>query len=633
MMRALNVYKKVRIIRDSDDVLTYNDTDGNFRTVSDLHLAAAATTPLHKPKLKDEIPVPNIKSVETYEGDILPTFACSTTYVRYNRLSHEELRETLEYVIDSEDEAWLRKNTKFGSTLGVVETIYPVVTLDDEQKIENESNRKINNVEDSKERSLVVIEAVKGLSSTYTKRKAAKNLPRATLLPVSMLEIMLDILEKATALDAIITVDQAELLILKKLPQFYHMYPIRAKAGIVTIRHVMTDVYQYWVSKRSKLKRPLLRRFWPVTSTDDTNPHLVFRPREKEKYKLRKKRQNDMDAYLKLQQLKQDFSQIRLLLGLIQKREELNRSLIILQKEWFEQMLYDTIDTSGLCRVSQDLDRRSLDKLLSVEKYFDVHEGMGSSGQWKRKKSRRSSQQQQDDTVIREESRSTSPIPLSSSSSAVAAMGFGNNINVAANLGRNYPGVVYGPDGKSGSEVTRKKLPMVIAGQKNGVPAPSFLQPLTTRESYTTTWEGAVPHVTTIIDGKPMPTFRFRHRPRVGRGGRICIDRVPLPTDPNVVPNTYFRAGTRLAVSHEPKERLLDLLPSPIDKDKLSRRIEEICLSALKEDYDAHGNGLRNASGENTEDNDGREVVVKMKDWLNTDEQLWGEERYSIGPI
>lgn len=43
MMRALNVYKKVRIIRDSDDVLTYNDTDGNFRTVSDLHLAAAAT--------------------------------------------------------------------------------------------------------------------------------------------------------------------------------------------------------------------------------------------------------------------------------------------------------------------------------------------------------------------------------------------------------------------------------------------------------------------------------------------------------------------------------------------------------------------------------------------------------------
>jgi len=94
-----------------------------------------------------------------------------------------------------------------------------------------------------------------------------------------MLEIMFDILEKATGFEAIITLDQAEYLIVKKLPQFYHMYPVRAKAGIVTIRHVMTDVYYYWVSKRSKLKRPLIRRFWPVTSTDDTNPHLIFRPR------------------------------------------------------------------------------------------------------------------------------------------------------------------------------------------------------------------------------------------------------------------------------------------------------------------------------------------------------------------
>ncbi|MGK3744876.1 MAG: hypothetical protein ACI8RD_003825 [Bacillariaceae sp.] len=40
---ALNVYKKVAIIRGSDDVLTYEDTDGNFKTVEDLHLAAVAT--------------------------------------------------------------------------------------------------------------------------------------------------------------------------------------------------------------------------------------------------------------------------------------------------------------------------------------------------------------------------------------------------------------------------------------------------------------------------------------------------------------------------------------------------------------------------------------------------------------
>jgi len=484
-------------------------------------------------------------------------------------------------------------------------------------------------------------ETAEDISKSTTKRKVTTKVsPKTSILAISMLEIMLDITEKATAFDAIITLDQAELLILKKLPQFYHMYPVRAKAGVVTIRHVINDVYQYWVSKRSKLKRPLLRRFWPVTSTEDSNPHLVFRPREKEKYKLRKKRQNDIDAYRKLQQLKQDFSRIRVLLELIKKREELNRSLVLLQKEWFEQKLYDAIDTSGLCRLSQNLDRRSLEKLSEVEKYFDVHEGMGTGAQWKRKKSRRSSQQQQNGTASKTGSRSTSPMPPSSLSSG-ETMGFGDNITSATRHERNYPsGAGATADADTSLEATQRKLPKFIAGQNNGEPAPSFLQPLMTREAYATTWEGSVPHVTTIVDGRAMNTLRFRHRPRVGRGGRLCIDRVPLPTDPNVEPNTYFRAGSRLSVSLEPKERLLDLLPPPIDKCKLSRRIEDICLKALKEDYDTNTNGTSNTAvftasttAEEAGDNDGVEVVVKMNDWLNTDEQLWGEERYAIGPI
>lgn len=40
---GLNVYKKVAIIRKADDVLTYEDNEGNVKTVTDLHLAAAAT--------------------------------------------------------------------------------------------------------------------------------------------------------------------------------------------------------------------------------------------------------------------------------------------------------------------------------------------------------------------------------------------------------------------------------------------------------------------------------------------------------------------------------------------------------------------------------------------------------------
>ena len=208
------------------------------------------------------------------------------------------MNDNTAYVVDAEDEVWLLNNSKFGGA----------------------SSRQ----PDSGER----------------KRSADGEEKGTVKLPLDMLETMLDVMEKATAFDAIITMDQAENLILRKLPQIYHMYPVKARAGVVTIKHVLTDVYSYWVSKRSKLKRPLLRRFWPVTSSDDTNPHLVFRPREKEKYKLRKKRQNDMDAYRKLQQLKQDFDHVRVLLSLVKQREELNRSLVVLQKEWFKVKVF-----------------------------------------------------------------------------------------------------------------------------------------------------------------------------------------------------------------------------------------------------------------------------------------------------
>jgi enhancer of polycomb-like protein len=481
-----------------------------------------------------------------------------------------------------------------------------------------------------------------GESTTKSSSSTATSAANKTVpLPVSMLEIMLDIMEKATAFDAIITLDQAEHLISKRLPQLYHMYPVKGKkSGVVTLRHVLYDVYQYWVSKRGKLKRPLLRRFWPVTSLDDTNPHLVFRPREKEKYKLRKKRQNDMDAYRKLQQLRNDFSQVRQLLGLVQQREELNRSLVLLQKEWFEQKLYDAVDTSGLCRVSQDLDRKELDQLMQVEKYYDVQDGSGpvGSGSWKKKRGRRGSQQQQQQPGAgsRGASRSTSPMP------DLVSTTFGQSMDGrSAALGMEYRhGSMVPTRGFAQPGVESSKMPTVIAGENNGEPAPSFLQPLSTRESYATSWEGATPHVTTIVDGKPLPTFRFRHRPRVGRGGRLCIDRVPLPADPNVPPTNFFRAGTGPSMSLQPKERLLDLLPPQINKDSISRSIEDICLSALQEDYDAHTIGPSNnsvaasmAGLADGDENDGAAVIVKMKDWLNTDDQVWGEERFAVGPI
>mmetsp|Transcript_36159 Transcript_36159/g.87454 ORF Transcript_36159/g.87454 Transcript_36159/m.87454 type:complete len:514 (+) Transcript_36159:5456-6997(+) len=405
-------------------------------------------------------------------------------------------------------------------------------------------------------------------------------------LPLFMFEIMIDVMEKATAFDTIIRKDYAEKLILERLPKLYHMYPVKATTGVIKIKDLVQDVYNYWVSKRSKLKRPLLRRFWPVTASDDTNPHLVFRPREKEKYKLRKKRQNDMDTYRKMQLLKQDFEHLRELVELVKKREELNQSFILLQREWFRQKLYDYVDTSGEPRESDTLDKKSLEELLNVEGPYDLNGG---------RRVRRTA------TTMRSN---------------------GTTITSTDSL-------LFGAHGGTGTNAT----PKVIAGQNHGEPAPNFLQPLETREQYVTDWDYSIPHVTAYVDSVAEPTFRYRHRPRVGRGGRVIIDRLPLPPNPNAT--TFLRATGQPTDSQLEKRGPMAILPPALDYETLRRKVDTIAMTHLQEEYDTLTKPRPVGKGGTPmvdEENDGDAVVVSMRDWLSTDEQLWGEERYALGP-
>mmetsp|Transcript_33545 Transcript_33545/g.72511 ORF Transcript_33545/g.72511 Transcript_33545/m.72511 type:complete len:464 (+) Transcript_33545:188-1579(+) len=91
---------------------------------------------------------------------------------------------------------------------------------------------------------------------------------------------------------------------------------------------------------------------------------------------------------------------------------------------------------------------------------------------------------------------------------------------------------------------------IVVAGHDGGYPAPNFLQPLASRESHpVTSWEDAVPSMPSYVNGRTDDALfqtpsssssssnddknnkmRFRHRPRLGRGGRIVIDRIPCPS-------------------------------------------------------------------------------------------------------
>jgi hypothetical protein len=69
-----------------------------------------------------------------------------------------------------------------------------------------------------------------------------------------------------------------------------------------------------------------------------------------------------------------------------------------------------------------------------------------------------------------------------------------------------------------------------------------------------------------------------------------------------------------------------------LDHVVLSQKIEEMCVAAIQEDYETATTPTC-AAPLNADENDCKEVLVKFNDWLDTDEQLWGEERFAIGPL
>ena len=490
---SLNMYQKIAVIRRSSDSLTYEDAEGKVKSVSVEQLGDAIATATPLVQPRPKLDIP-VPKINVVESYERDVSATFETPISYVR--------------------------------------YQKATLD-------EWKERLDYVADDEDEDWL------------------KSRVMLANLSLELMEKMLDLMEKETGFEAIITSSQAEALFAMKIPELNQLFPLKSKPGSPTVKHVVNDVYNYWVQKRSKLKRPLMRQYWPVTSSDDTNPHLVFRPREKEKYKLRKKRQNDAEAYRKMQQLREDFDNLRAIMDLIKRREELSRAHIRLQVDLFDQRLYDLVDTSGMPRMSKRLKRDELRKVQDIPVHYDVQ----VPGR-KAKRIRPSS----------EESPFTQLMDLSHKPM----------------------------DGAQAVPAT------AVAGRNQGEPGPLFVHPLATRERYATSY--GPPHIQTFVDSHPEPTFRFRHRPRIGRGGRVLIDRVPRTTAAPVV----ITAGRPMPMVGG--ERLLDLLPRPLDREMIARKVEDMALHLGTE-------------------NDGDEVAVKLKEWLDTDDQLWGEERYIMGPV
>ncbi|RLN60107.1 hypothetical protein BBJ28_00016415 [Nothophytophthora sp. Chile5] len=320
---------------------------------------------------------------------------------------------------------------------------------------------------------------------------------------------MLDALEKASALlnPNVMTLAEAEDVFAKRLDM--HKTPLN---------RVTSDVYAYWAAKRQQLRRPLLRRFWPQTPLNDTNPHLVFRPREKERYKLRKHRKNDLDGFHKLQQLRVDFERVRRLLDLVRRRERAKR------------LQLDFLDEIRL-QAEHELTNRGADAVVRKPVIPVDEERERHKKRKKKKKKHRDSESGNGSSV-----GDTAAGALSQSAAGEAKTG---------------------TDAKTGK--TQTATGARIEGPQM---APTFME-------YDTSANFAMEDTVTDTDSSPRegsgsayPSYplstpqlmaaifqqppKYRCRGRIGRGGRLVIDRIPVPS------SRYYSSTETTAPSLKP---------------------------------------------------------------------------------
>lgn len=208
--------------------------------------------------------------------------------------------------------------------------------------------------------------------------------PRYQLTPRTF-NRMLDLLEKASGpiFPSLMSYPEAEILLLN--PQKVQL-PRPLVSNLALKKRCVHDVYQYWLGRRETQRcvkpKPLLRRFWPQTPLNDTNPHLVFRPREKERYKLRKHRKNDAECYRKMKLLRHDFERVRKLLSLIRRREKCKRLRIDFLDEIRRQTLVELTDCSGRIRKPKipTEERKRKKKKKSALVSNNTHPHLSSSG-------------------------------------------------------------------------------------------------------------------------------------------------------------------------------------------------------------------------------------------------------------
>ncbi|XP_038717819.1 enhancer of polycomb-like protein 1 isoform X2 [Tripterygium wilfordii] len=265
--RPLDIHKKLPIVKSLKDIED-DETSTSTRNSHFLLRLSETDNEVHQvpsKKLANEIPTPQYVVVDTYERDYSRTFAQPTSYVRA-RGARAEIGEFVEYDIDNEDGDWLR---------------------------EFNQDKKILNPE--KLESLIF-----KLEVLDQKARERAGIITPTIgLPIPVL----------LQFDAAVEALQAQ-----------------------SIRYaVFQSVFNYWKEKRERWQKPILRRLQPPPPVNDTNPFNVFRRREKA-HKLHtrrmQRRENNVQSFEKLRQVRRNLDQAKTILEALIKREERKREVM-----------------------------------------------------------------------------------------------------------------------------------------------------------------------------------------------------------------------------------------------------------------------------------------------------------------
>ncbi|KAJ1605119.1 hypothetical protein OJ253_3291, partial [Cryptosporidium canis] len=149
---------------------------------------------------------------------------------------------------------------------------------------------------------------------------------------------MVDYMEKSTGRGPEISFDEA--------------LQICREKGLQSIRNQQALlIYKYWLLRRHKMGKPLLRHFWPITSPHDSSPYACFRPRVKEKMTLRRPRRNNKETLEKLEKLLDDFRKVEKSFRKLRQRDEKKLMLAELDTCIFDQKWHEITDPFYRCPI------------------------------------------------------------------------------------------------------------------------------------------------------------------------------------------------------------------------------------------------------------------------------------------